>query len=270
MILEDINYTNIFNQLYELAPISLKRIIDSTEYALQDPIWHPEGHTRIHIELVTNRLHNAYGDINLVLAGLFHDLGKVDATKWNGETWTAGGHEIISTDIVWCFKNWIIEMGGDVEIVSFIVKNHMRIKYLSDFKMSKKIEFIEHEYFDYVLKFNSADFGGLSLDVKPLLDMTEIKNKISEYKKYQQENDIISNKFNGDIIMKFYPLSGADLGVSIVTFKNHIKDTFNIDFREFILLNDHDTIMCEFDKTVPFIISNPIFNSKFNHEKNNI
>ena len=77
--------------------------------------------------------------VDLKVIALFHDLGKVDATKWNGETWTAGGHEIISTDIVWCFKNWIIEMGGDVEIVSFIVKNHMRIKYLSDFKMSKKL-----------------------------------------------------------------------------------------------------------------------------------
>lgn len=248
MITEDTNYTNIFNQLYELAPISLKCIIDSTEYALQDPTWHPEGHTLIHIKLVTNRLHNAYGDINLVLAGLFHDLGKAEATKWNGKTWTAGGHEDISTEIVWNFKNWIIKMGGDVELVSYIVKNHMRIKFLHEFKMTKRIDFVEHEYFDYVLKFNSADFGGLSLEVKPLLDMTEIKNKISEYKKHQEENIIINTKFNGNIIMQQYSLRGEELGKAIVSFKNYIKDNLNIDFREFVLSNDSDIILMEFNK----------------------
>src|SRR6056297_3600997 len=100
--MKKLEYIDMFTYLYEKAPNELKNIIDSTEFALQNNEWHPEGHTLTHIKYVTNRLYNNFNDINLTLSGLFHDLGKAEVTYWNPKTknWAAGGHEDISNDIV--------------------------------------------------------------------------------------------------------------------------------------------------------------------------
>jgi hypothetical protein len=241
-------YFDMFTYLYDKAPSKLKMLVDSTEYAHQDKTWHSEGNTLIHIKLVTNRLHNAYNDINLDLSGFFHDLGKAETTKWDitKQSWTAPGHEDVSSIFVIEFKNWIIQMGGDVDIVLYVVQNHMRIKYLNEIRLPNKITFVEHQYFNYLLKFNSADFGGCSLDVKPVLDLSKLNKQISDYKKTIEENKIIASRFNGNMVMTKYPnLTGAELGNAITKFKMYIKDTY-MDFRDYALSNVD--VMREFDK----------------------
>ena len=244
------SYFDMFTYLYDKAPSKLKMLVDSTEYAHQDKNWHPEGHSLIHIKLVTNRLHNSYGDINLNLSGFFHDLGKAETTKWDNtkQTWTAPGHEDVSSKFVIEFKDWIIQMGGDVDIVLYVVQNHMRIKYLNEIRLPNKITFVEHPYFDYLLKFNSADFGGCSLDVKKIMDTTKLNIQISDYKKTIEENKIIASRFNGNMIMVKYPnLTGVELGNTINKFKNYIKDNY-MDFRDYALSNVD--VMREFDKFI--------------------
>lgn len=243
-------YFDIFTYLYDKAPNKLKMLVDSTEYAQQDKIWHPEGNSLIHIKLVTNRLHNSYDDINLDLCGFFHDLGKAETTKWNisKKSWTAPGHEDISSKFVIEFKDWIIQMGGDVDIVLYVVQNHMRIKYLNEIRLPNKIKFIDHPHFDYLLKFNSADFGGCSLNTQKLMDITNIKKQIDDYKKTIKENKIINSRFNGNMIMVKYPnLKDKELGNAINNFKKYISDTLNFkDFREYVLSNVD--VMQEFNK----------------------
>lgn len=245
------SYLDIFTYLYDKAPNNLKTIVDSTEFAQQDKIWHPEGHSLIHIKLVTNRLHNFYNDINLDLSGFFHDLGKAETTKWDisKQSWTAPGHEDVSSKIVIEFKDWIIQMGGNVDIVLYVVQNHMRFKYLNEIRLPNKIKFIDHPYFDYLLKFNSADFGGCSLNTQELMDTTIIKKQIDDYKKTIEENKIIASRFNGNMIMTKYPnLTGAELGNTINNFKKYISDT--MDFRKYVLSNVD--VMQEFDKFMKY------------------
>lgn len=233
-----------FDDLYILAPIKLKNIVDTTKCVEQNPIWHPEIFVYEHIRYVTNRLHNSYNDINLDLAGFFHDLGKAEVTKWNGKTWTAAGHEDVSTDIVISFKDWITDMGGDVNIIEYIVKNHMRIKYLHEIRLPNKIKLFDHPYFEYLIKFNSADFGGTNLSCESF-DMSYHMNEISEYKIRVEENKLISAKFNGGFIIEKYRISGKELSNIITEFKLYIEKKFNINFRNYALSNVN--VMDEFD-----------------------
>lgn len=249
--IKESTYVDYFQLLYDSAPKSLKKIIDSTKSIEQNPIWHMEGNVFTHIRLVTNRLGNAYhNDINLLLAGFFHDLGKVDTTEWDNVkgSWTARGHEDISVQYVDEYKIWIKEQGGDISVIKNIVQNHMRIKYIDEFRLQNKIELIENPNLKDILKFNSADYGGTELGVKPLHDLSELYKEIEYYKKRQEINKMINTKFNGNLIMQLYPhLKGKELGDVITSFKKHIENKFNIDFNEFVLYNNKNFIFNQFD-----------------------
>lgn len=239
-------YVDFFQILYDKAPLKLREIVDATKLVEQSPKWHPEGNVLIHTRLVTNRLHNTYNDINLSLAGFFHDLGKIKATEWDEkkESWTASNHETYSSDITKSFGNWVEEQGGDLSIVIFTVEKHMRIKFLDDFRLQEKIKFTNEPFFDYVLKFNSADYGGTGLECRPLLDLTQIEKDISEFNKRQEENKIISSKFNGKIIMDLYPeLKGKKLGDAISLFKSQSDD-----FTLYGLNTSKEQILSDFDE----------------------
>ena len=249
--IKESSYVDYFGILYEKAPKKLREIIDSTKHVNQNPLWHPENDVYTHTRLVTNRLANAYpNNKNLLLAGLFHDLGKIETTKWDEikQSWTARGHEDISVKIVDQYQNWIKKMGGNPTVVRNIVQNHMRIKYLDEFRLQNKIEIVNNPNFNDVIKFNSADYGGDSLGVKPLEDMSGLYKEIENYQKKQKINKIVNSKFNGNIIMEIYPhLKGKDLGDAITQFKKHIEDKFNMDFYDFVLDNDEDFILNEFN-----------------------
>lgn len=246
-ILEGV-YKDEFLRLYQLAPENLKREIDNTKESKQNKYWHPEGDTFIHTRLVTNRLANCYNDINLNLSGLFHDLGKFETTYFDEkkEDWTSPGHEEISIKILYKYKDWVKEMNGDINIIDFIISNHMRYKYLDEMRLSEQIKLIEHPYFELLKKFSTADYGGTNLECKQIPTHKDIIDKIEKYKTLEKENKIISNKFNGKIIMDKYPrLKGIILGKTINNFKNSFDD-----FRYYALNNTSKKIMEDFDKFI--------------------
>ena len=239
------SYVDEFKVLYNKAPQDLKDIVDATKLIEQSKEWHPEGDVYVHTRLVTNRLHNTYNDINLDLAGFFHDLGKVSSTKWDEEkeSWTAHGHEEMSYRISESYQKWIKDMGGDVNTVQFIILNHMRIKYLDEFRFQEKVKFLNEPLFDYVHKFSTADYGGSNLECQPLMDLSKLKKQIEEFNEMQEKNKIIASKFNGRILMDLYPeLTGKSLGDAITGFKNYIGD-----FRKYALKKDVKIILKDFD-----------------------
>ena len=241
-------YKDEFLRLYELAPEGLKKEIEKTKEALQNKQWHPEGDTFVHTRLVTNRLANCYNDINLNLAGLFHDLGKFQTTYFDEkkQDWTAPGHEEVSLEILKRYSNWIKEMGGDVDIIYYIIDNHMRYKYLDEMRLSEQIKLFEHPYFEYLKKFSTADYGGIGLVCKDIPSHKDILDKIRKHKKREKEDKIIASKFNGRIIMDKYPeLRGPALGKAINDFKNSFDD-----FRKFALENSSEKIMKKFDNFI--------------------
>ena len=234
-----------FKEIYNKVPIKLKFIVDQTKHIKQNPLWHPEIYVYDHIVYVTNRLDKKYHDINLTLSGFFHDLGKVKTTIWDEdkESWTAHGHEDDSSNIVQSYIGWIKKMGGNPEIIDFIVQNHMRIKYLDEFRLQEKIRFLNEPLFDYVHKFSTADYGGTDLECKPLMDLSVIEEEISDYNIREEEKRIIASKFNGRIIMDLYPeLKGKELGDVISGFKRYFDD-----FESYALYTDKEQILQDFD-----------------------
>lgn len=252
--IKESTYVDYFQLLYDDAPESLKEIIDSTKGVEQSPLWHPEGDVFTHIRLVTNRLGNSFpNDKDLLLSGLFHDLGKVQTTEWDEtkQSWTARGHEDISVQLVDDYKDWIKKMSGNPTIVRNIVQNHMRIKYLDEFRLQNKIDIVNSPNFDDVIKFNSADYGGEGLETKPLQDMTELYNQIDEYQKRQEINKNVNLKFNGNLIMQSYPnLKGKELGDAITNFKRYIEDKYDTSFTDYVLDTEQTQIFKEFDNFI--------------------
>jgi len=237
-----------FKMLYSVAPEGLKKEIDKTKEIQQNIEWHPEKYVYDHIRYVTNRLHNCYGDINLTLSGFFHDLGKIQTTVFNTEknTWTAYDHENSSVVTLHKYRDWVIGQGGDFIIIEYVVQNHMRYKYLNEMRIDLQETFINYKYFQYLEKFGTADYGGTKLECKPILDISDIKLKIKEKNIKEKENKIISDKFNGRIVMSLYPhLKGKQLGDTINNFKKYIGD-----FREFALNNSSDDILKKFNEFI--------------------
>lgn len=245
-------YKDYFLILYNKAPQELKNLVDKTKEIEQNPFWHSEGNVYIHTRLVTNRLYNCYNNINLNLSGFFHDLGKIDKTKFDEDkqSYTAYEHELASVDIVERFRYWIKDMGGNVDKVKYIVANHMRIKFLSEMRINEQINFMNNPYFDDVQKFSTADYGGKGLECKPIPDNKEIIDKINKKIEKEKEDKIISSKFNGRIIMDKYPeLKGKELGDAIGDFKSKYDD-----FRTFALNTTSEEILMEFDDYYQSII----------------
>ncbi len=151
-------------QLYDNTPLELKKILFNQWQAKQSPKWHPEGNTLKHIIVVTKRAIDKFpGDIDLILSAYFHDLGKMDTyavSPKSGQP-TAYGHEKVSASLVDEFSSWIESMGGDLDKIRYIVKNHMRHKNLDQMRDAKRERFMDEPYFSDLEKFGTIDKGGL-------------------------------------------------------------------------------------------------------------
>lgn len=234
---------NLFEDvLLHMMSKSLYDVVNTSKTIMQDSKWHSEGCVYNHTRLVVNRLHNKYFNINLILAGLFHDLGKIDTTEYNKNTYTAYNHEIKSIDYVLSHVDWISSVGGNVDIVLYIVKNHMRYKNLDKMRLSEQVKFTSDRHFNLLQQFNSADFGGIEPYCKELNKHNELFCKIRDFKRQQKNKKIISSKFNGQLIMNLYGFKGKELGDIMTKFKN----TF-CDFDRYALNNSHGKIMRDFN-----------------------
>lgn len=162
---DDSKFFDEFKYLYNNAPRKLKNEIDKTKTIEQNLNWHPENFVYVHIMTVTNRLYNTYHDKNLSLCGFLHDLGKIYTTEFDEkmQNWVARDHEDKSFEMLDDYKDWIKEQGGNFELISFVVKNHMRYKYMDEMRESKKEELRRNPYFKFLQLFNTADYGGTEL-----------------------------------------------------------------------------------------------------------
>jgi hypothetical protein len=173
--------------LIKSLPIELKSLFFSQWTAKQNPKWHPEGNTLKHIVVVLKRAYAHYpDDPNMIMAALFHDLGKKDTYKINPKTGqpTAYGHEDVSTDYVEKFRDWIDSFEGtDVDEIKYLVKNHMKVKPSTwdAMKDIKKEPIQKHPSFDKLMGFtDKLDGGG-----------TDIRKQIKEaIKEVVNENEI--------------------------------------------------------------------------------
>lgn len=146
-----------FDEMVSLAPTGVFELLLKCEETPQSPKWHPEGNVLVHTKLVYDRALNT-GDVNMVMAALFHDLGKVDTTKLNKKgDWSAHGHEFKSAKVLDKFKDWVVEMGADFDVVRGVVVDHMRVKYMNDMRPHKQQQMRDNPVFDKLVEFTEFD-----------------------------------------------------------------------------------------------------------------
>ena len=148
-----------FDEMVSMAPKEIQDLIEQACSIQQSLKWHPEGDVCEHSKIVYNRARVA-NDINFLVTAIFHDLGKIKVTKPSISTpgsWSAHGHEYVSTKLVEKYKDWIEEQGANFELVHYLVKNHMRIKQFHEMRKFKQDRFREDKYFKELQYFTSFD-----------------------------------------------------------------------------------------------------------------
>jgi hypothetical protein len=230
-------------ELIKNLPNELKELLFKQWDAKQNPEWHPEGNTLKHIIVVIKRAYHHYpDDPNMVMAALFHDLGKIDTYKINPKTNqpTAYGHEDKSTDYVEKFKDWIESFEGmNVEEIKYLVKNHMKVKPSTwdQMKDKKKEPIMSHPAFDKLMGFtDKLDGGG-----------TDLKESIKKaLKEETNKNDIKSILFNilnqSEYVQKFDYVWSPNLSVgSPIMFINDLseRDFFDNKINIFDLISEY-------------------------------
>lgn len=130
-----------WDQLLSVAPSEIQDKIKKFKFLLERNDFHPEGNGYYHIRTVTERLMTT-GDIDLVLSGLFHDIGKLDVVKPHPKEnfVMTPGHDRASGKYVEKYREWIEMCGANADTVKEIVLNHMRAKTMSEMREFKQNE----------------------------------------------------------------------------------------------------------------------------------
>jgi hypothetical protein len=147
-----------FDQLLSMMPDKLRDMVLSLKQINERDDYHPEDNVFEHTKIVVNRC-IATGDIDLVLAGFFHDIFKFKLNKVNEKTGynTAIGHEREAALLVLSMGDLIVSFGGDVGMVAAICLDHMRVKLLKEMRKSKREQLMKQPHFRKLLIFSQAD-----------------------------------------------------------------------------------------------------------------
>jgi hypothetical protein len=134
----DAQTLNIINT----APHIIKRKLEQLKFLRERPDFHPEPSAWHHIMIVTERL-EATGDMNLIFAGILHDICKFDTVRMNEKTgWPQSpGHDDAAHDLILNnedIQTWIRANGGTVVRIMNICKAHMRFHQLGDMRPAKR------------------------------------------------------------------------------------------------------------------------------------
>ncbi len=151
-----------FKSLFKKMPSDLQKRVYNLKNFGQRVDKHPEGNVLKHTITVVNRSIKE-DDIDIAIAAMFHDIGKDETAGIHPKKGhiTHFGHEKVSANLVNKYKKWIQSVGGDVDSVHYIVKNHMRYKQLSDMRPKKQADLKSHPLFSKLSKFSKHDRGGL-------------------------------------------------------------------------------------------------------------
>jgi hypothetical protein len=137
-----------FIELVQTAPRIVKRKLEQLKFLRERPDFHPESSAWHHIMIVTERVQQTE-KIDLIFAGILHDICKFDTVKMNEKTgWpTSPGHEDAAHDLILndeTIQEWIRQNGGMVVRIANLCKFHMRFHQLGQMRESKRNANIEH------------------------------------------------------------------------------------------------------------------------------
>lgn len=102
-----------------LAPDLKKKLLRNV-YINENPKWHPERNSLVHIKIVMSRGMET-GDVDLITAALYHDISKFDTVSFNKAGYpTSLGHDKSGAEAA--------QSGGANAIVQYICAKHMVVK----------------------------------------------------------------------------------------------------------------------------------------------
>lgn len=161
------------NYLNEETIGPLLDILEKCQGVEQDPIHHPEGDVFIHSLQVLRHAMRESDDIDVILAAMLHDIGKMEVRR---------GHEKASVDLL-----------KDHHLTGktlWLIENHMRFWYyiLGDMKKLGKVkEISEHPWASDLLQVARWDKMGRRPGYKPKYDRDDIISRLNEiaFKKWQ-------------------------------------------------------------------------------------
>lgn len=148
-----------WDEMYQLLPDSIKRIFLKLQQIKENPNWHPEDNALEHIKIVYDKALET-GDPDLLMAALFHDLGKAFTARLKPEGYSSShGHEAVSVRLVDTPENinFIEYFGANPETVKWLVANHMRMHIFNEMKPAKRKLLSQHQDFDKLLIFAEID-----------------------------------------------------------------------------------------------------------------
>jgi hypothetical protein len=151
-----------WEQLYLTLPRVIKNMFLKLQKIQEDPKWHPEeknGGVLEHIRMVYDKALTS-NDPDLIMAALFHDLGKAFTAKEKPNGYfSTHGHEQVSAGIVKTpiCVDVIKSFGADPETVLWIVENHMRMHRFNEMRPAKRKLLTDHPQFDKLEAFGIID-----------------------------------------------------------------------------------------------------------------
>lgn len=153
-----------FKSLFRLLPSELQKRVYALKDIDQRRDFHPEGNTLKHTIMVVKRAIQD-DDIDLVLAALFHDIGKDETGAIHPKKghMTHFGHEKVSATLVKKYARFIKSLGGNPANILYIVKNHMRAKKIGEMRPKKQAKLKAFRAWDSLERFTKHDRGGLDL-----------------------------------------------------------------------------------------------------------
>lgn len=118
---------------------------------------HPEGSVYEH----TRQVFELADSLELQIAALFHDLGKIDKTFFREDTGkiVAYGHELVAKQYIDEYKHLFPEITCWSRI-KFICRHHMLIHKIAEMRPFKAAELRASPYFEDLLKFGVMDCEG--------------------------------------------------------------------------------------------------------------
>jgi predicted HD phosphohydrolase len=144
-----------------------KEVVQNLEGTEQSPKWHAEGNCLIHTRMVYDEAVKT-GNIDLCLAAIFHDLGKIDThvvkiDQYGKKKISHHKHEYASLKYIDEYFHLYKDFSTNKEKIIEIVKNHMRAHLYTSHQMKrpfKRQQFEKNPYFDEIIEFSGCDERG--------------------------------------------------------------------------------------------------------------
>jgi len=136
------NYEGVkFGLLVDYAPKQVQGMLQKLAKVKESSAGHPEMNALEHTKIAVERAMQN-GDPDLVMAALFHDLGKWHTQRYHPalEAYVFPNHERVSAGLVDSYGWYINKFGADPRNVGEIVKHHVRFRQFEKMKPETQSE----------------------------------------------------------------------------------------------------------------------------------